>query len=571
MNRLVLGLPRNQHLKGSFVEGQLDEFSLYVDVIVYVRWRSFLINSVICCRVVFPMIKDVSDVYSQEAYYGSYKSVRNKLRKFLLPGVFYHGLAYLHAPAKDNVDYLKRQPWVVLLLFKWALLENDSVYGRRNPTAAEIHALLQLVFDLGNSVRMPDEYEHYNLFFRALGYQQFIYQRDTTVVAIGRQFFYFADLPDNHYLCTKFLEITGIEIRRFLELSQVLLVRFFTKEERKIDVKWFSSLSAAYPEIEVQNFLELLSMPLGKVREFLLMREKLALARGENPRAPSEYYEQSVFINFPFLRMEDEQYLCVEHHLLFRCIERYIYNSLRANCAIRFMEAFGPLFERYVEKAILYTGISFIDEAGIERALGKRQGVKLIDFVIAEGDANIFIDAKAVEMSDQGKVVHQSAALTKWLKNSALKAIKQAHSVLHALPDLADDFPIKPRDENYLITVTYSELYVGTGRMLAESIGANAVQEIWAEIPEGPRIPFERMYFVTIQEFEQLCEAVHSKQTTLKSVLDYATNADADAHSRKFEFGQHIDAMGLEVGPPEYVKARTFLEIDKVAGCLQTS
>jgi hypothetical protein len=392
------------------------------------------------------------ETYSDEAFYRHFKAIRNKLRKFDTVAIAWACLRYLHAPYKSQLDYLERHPWLVLLLIKWALVDEHAFLpGRRAPAERQLIDMLNLMRDLGShrTARMPSEYDDVRLFLRAMAFQQIcLYQRKVSFSAIARQLLYFGDAPVDGYIRTTFVSLTGIEIHRFLELSQALLVRFYDGNERVVTEQWFGTLSGDYPTHQITGFLNTLSKSLEQAREALLDRDRDNIAKGRKIRSASEYWEQTPFVNFPLLRTEFN-YVCVDHNVLFACLEHYVYNRLRANNAKLFMAHFGPLFERYVEKAIANTGLPFISETEIKQVLGEQSTA--IDFLIADNDSNIFVDAKAAEMSYQGKSTHLSTELASSLETSALKAIKQAHAVLARLQHSEDcELVMRQRGKNYL-------------------------------------------------------------------------------------------------------------------------
>lgn len=504
--------------------------------------------------------------FFESRYYEGYKTVRNKLRKYDTLDLIGGCLKYLHAPAKDKLEYIKRHPWIVLLSIKWALLDQDALRkGRPSPSNREVHSILQCVLDLGNKVRLPDQYDHFGLFFRTVAYQQFIYQRDTSLLSIGRQFHYFGKLPEHNFLKKAFHESAGIHIQTFLELSIVLLAKFQNKSEYLVDAQWFQSLEKGYTKQEILTFLGALSKSFPEVRNILLARDELTREKGLNPRHSSEYSEQSPFVNFPLIPHQ-EGFLCIEHHLLFRCIEHFVYNRLREYDAGRFMGHFGPIFERYVEKAIQYSNLPYVTENALLAILGnKKSKPKLVDFLIADDGANVFIDAKAVEMSYQGKVTHSSLELSKWVETSILKAIDQAHSVLSALPSVGkNDAVAREREKNYLIVVTYKELYLSNGRDLCDAIGVGKVQEILDLYPGSQRIDTADMHFVTIEEFELLLSAVAQRKIGFVDALERAKAADSSYATKRFEFRQHLERHGFDLEPPDYLKQKTLEEIEKL-------
>jgi len=514
----------------------------------------------------------ISEAYSDEAFYSHFKTVRNKLRQFDTVSVIGACLKYLHAPYKGQLDYIERHPWLVLLLIKWILIDEQAFFPRRRaPAERQVIDLLNLMRDLGNhrTARMPSEYDDVRLFLRAMAYQQIsLYQRKLSFSAIARQLLYFGDSPADGYIRRTFAELTGIEIHRFLELSQVLITRFYDGREKVVTEHWFSTLlNGSYSEHEITSFLNTLAKSLKQAREAFLDRDRDNITKGRKARSASEYWEQSPFVNFPLLK-SGFNYVCVDHQVLFACLDNYVYNRLRANNAKLFMAHFGPLFERYVEKAIADTGLPFILEAEIKQVLGEESTA--IDFLIADDDSNIFVDAKAAEMSYQGKSTHLSTELARSLETSALKAIKQAHAVLATLPQSEiPNLVMRQRGKNYLVTVTYSELYVGSGRTLAACIGDEKIRTLLSEMPGKLRIPLENMYFMTIQEFELLAESVRTKQITFTKALEHAISNDADPQTAKFEFGQHLASADIALAEPAYLVSKAQSELEALANRLR--
>lgn len=510
-------------------------------------------------------------LYTDEAFYNHFKTIRNKIRKFDTIQLIRVCLIYLHTPSKNQLNYLERHPWSVLLLIKWALIDENSLrpVGRNGPSEQQLFNILNLMRDLGSNqkARMPSEYDNIRLFLRAMAYQQFFYQRKVSFTAIARQFFYFGSVPTESYISSRFRQLTGIEISRFLELAQILLSRFEDEKENLISEDWFSALQDVYSKIEISYFFNAISKSFEDAKSTFLERDHENINKGRKKRSSAEYWEQTPFVNFPLIK-NSSGYVCIDHHVLFYCIEHYVYNRLRSDNAIIFMTNFGPLFELYVKKAIDEMGLPFIIEADIKKILGEESSV--IDFIIADGDSNIFIDAKAAEMSYQGKSTHESTELIKSLETSALKAIKQAHAVLNKLPQSIDaKIVMRKRTNNFLITVTYSELYVGNGKMLAACVGEEKIETLLAGTYNHLRIPLENMYFMTIKEFELLAEVIRTKQITLTDALNYAIAKDADPYTQKFEFQQHLAAANITLAEPEYLRSKAVSELEALAGRLK--
>lgn len=510
--------------------------------------------------------------YTEDGFHDHYKNIQEYLRKFDTIALVKVCLRQLHAPAKTNVEYLQRLPWLLVLLAKWALLDKRAFKrGRPTPNYIQVNELLRLMHDLGKKgvARMPSQYEIGRLFLRTIGYQQFIYQREITLTAIARQQLYFGSTAAQDYIPATFLHLTGIDITRFLELSQTLLARFADRSETRITASWFSPLGGAYSEKEVLSFLHSISKSPSEIRATLLEQDKDNLSKGRKERSPAEYWEQTPFISYPLIRT-GKDYVCWDRNILFRCVEHYVYSRLRSHNPKLFMAHFGPLFERYVEKAVKYMGLPFVPESALKGVYGEQSDA--IDFIVVDAAANVFVDAKGAEMSYQGKAAHESSELAKWLETTALKAVKQAHKVIQKLPlDSDGDTLMRRRGRNYLIAVTYSELYVGNGRTLAEVLGLATLEPLMAVVPEEARIPLENMYFMTIRDFELLAEAVRSGKQTLTGLLDHAVAQDKQPHTQKFEFAFHLATANIMPTEPDYLVSKAIADIDALASCVSES
>lgn len=255
-------------------------------------------------------------------FYSDYKYVRNKFRKYnsivLLDEAF--KFLYKSYPTKFK-EFKNKQPWQVLLLIKWILIDDKFLSTKRNePSEKDFLKILQSVRNLGGKVRMPDEYDHLRLFFRNMSYQQIMYQQNFNMNAFSRQLILFSDLNDNHSIKSNFRDITGLEVQEFVELSSFLLVRF-VKKIKSVKLGWFSPIFPRHEKSKVKSFLNDISLTLDQAREYLLDKSK-------NRRHSSEIYEQTPLKRYPLLQIGNK-YFPYNLNVLFRGLEHFIYDSVR--------------------------------------------------------------------------------------------------------------------------------------------------------------------------------------------------------------------------------------------------
>lgn len=470
--------------------------------------------------------------FSEDRYYSEYKRIRNKFRKYNSISIIGKCIEYLHHPTKDKLEDLQKHPWFVLLLMKWVLLDDKfDIHRKRKIDNKTTLDLIQSVFDLSIVARLPNDFDHHTLFMRGMAYQQFMYQENFSFSNFARQQLLFSELPLNSYIQKSFTDITGLDIKTFLELCLALLTRFITTTERKISPIWFSSLGRGYSVNEVIKCLNAFSLPILPVRKRLRDNDN-------GKRMSEEFYEQTPFVRFPLIRNRIE-YICVHRNILFRCLEHFVYDLLKEVDSQGFMLKYGGIFERYVGKIIDYSGNTYVCEEEIKKCSNVPR--KVVDYIIVEETANIFIDAKAVEMTYKGKVSHSAKIIKDKVKVSVLKAIEQAHDVLDQI--YAKNFnheKLIPRDDNYLLVVTYKELYLSRGQSFYENVAKDKIDQIFGGYPDAIKIPPENMFFVTIQEFEILMEFVHSNTIKLSECFERVKKDDADSYTSKFVFTQHL-------------------------------
>jgi hypothetical protein len=493
--------------------------------------------------------------FNEQEYYSFYKKLRNKFRKYNSRDIIDSCVSYLYKPEKDKISQLQKHPWLVVLLIKWVILDDDfDSKGGKKLTSNAFLEILQYMRDLGAKTRLPTQFEHTTLFMRCISYQQFIYQHEFSFSHLSRQKLLFGSLPSNHYINKQFKAETGLEISVFLELVLVVLTRFMTNNNSNLQISWFDSVSSSYSKDNVTDFLNVTSITLEELRKELKHTD-------DNQRRASEYYEQTPFIEHPLIR-NDNNYISLFPILLYRSMEHFIYDRMRKINAAKFMDKFGEIFERYIENTLIYSNSDYINEKGVTTLLG--HDGNLIDFIVKEDNANIFIDAKAVEMSYSGKVAHLSQVLKDKTSKTVIKAIQQAHDVLRRLDEASDKNTELINDNNYLLVVTFKDLCLGNGRTFYESTAKDKLDEIYKNYSNSTIIPLENMYFISIEQFDVLSELVNSGVVSYSSAIEKAKVNDSDPLTKKFDFWLHLSSWGFSFEQPQFLKDEGDKMFDKL-------
>ncbi len=484
--------------------------------------------------------------FRESTFFSAYKKIRNQFRPYHPLQLIDACIKYLYSPTETEIDRYKKHPWLVLLLIKWVLIDEQfSTTGKKHLTQNVLNKIFQMMHDLGAKIRMPSEYSHYTLFFRNIAYQQFLYQHQLNLACFARQQILFGKVGDTHFFKQKFVEKTNLSIDQFLELCLFVLCHYIMVKKPAVNSHWFDSIKSHYSSGEVSSLLELLSVDLNELRNSLIQS-------AGNERISHEYYEQTPFLNFPLINLGDN-YVCVYPNILFRAMEHFIYDSLRMWDTIKFMAKFGEIFERYVERGLSYSGVPYVTEKTLAQELDGDGNV--VDFLVNERDTNIFIDAKAVEMAHQGKVTHLANIVKDRVKTSIIKAIEQSFDVLRRLQTTDSSIPIiKHRINNYLLVVTFKELYLGNGQNFFDAVAKDKILKLCEKFKGSPQIPLENMYFITIDEFDYFVSLIKEGKITFDSGLSKAKESDRDPRTRKFDFSLHLRSWDNDLKPPTYVQ-----------------
>ena len=463
----------------------------------------------------------------------AFKTLRTRLRQVRLGEIIGSCLRTLNHPNAQTWDRMRYyRPWEIFMLFKWALVHgewNDKL-TRQIRGEAEFNHLVNLTADVFNHARLPSSYNALHLFMRNMAYQQFWLQLQLQGSGLARQSLMFGGLQDNHGFRRMFRERFNVDIPEFIELSLMLVPKILLEEESpQFSRQWFAPVAGALSSGAVENFLAALSCTVEQARD-------LAMAKRVS-EMNWELYERTPFQARPLLRVRDDIYIPLSRVLLARTLEFFVYRSLRETDAERFMQTFGPMFERYVLRLLDYSGVRYFCEDDL-KLLCPRQ--KIVDVLIREGEDNILLDAKGIEFPEIGMITHLPEIVRDRAKPSILKAIDQAHSTFAAIRGAQNDTINLGAGRSYLLVVTMQDTFLGNGADFFAMVGKEELERIQARYQTDVAIPAEQMYFVAVQDIEALCQLAKNGVTTFGKALRTAQQDDASGSTKKFVFLQHL-------------------------------
>jgi hypothetical protein len=380
------------------------------------------------------------------------------------------------------------------------------------------------------------DFEQIMLFMRKLAFQQFSLQRNADGAAIARQLIMFGSLSPKSKLSSDFIRESGISAREFCILSFALLALILqTPSPRMIRADEFRKVESSIEPGSAERFFRFLAKTIPELHQWLTADKKKTIPVADQRILPSPLLDAPLLANAP------NEFLIYHPALLMRALESMIYRTLR-RASSNFGD-FGQIFQSYVADCLDCGGVKYQDERALQRLLPGTG--ECVDFLVVENESNILIEAKGVEMPSLGKVAQNSEFLMRAIKPS-IKAIRQGQATRQRMSHLpVDALPVSERVNTYLMVVTFDDLYLGTSEMFRVFFGTSLLPRLERRYGSPLPIPFDNLFFLSVAELEALMALVREGKTTIVTALRKAQQNDRDMRTQKFQFGQHLESLGL--------------------------
>lgn len=459
-------------------------------------------------------------------YYTAYKPIRNRLRKFNPASVLSRALEVLWQAADSEMTALQRAPWNVLLLVKWALLNEDTSDRRGPDMPMEVFdAIRQELWSFPDRVDMIRKGSMpVRLFMRRLLFQQIEFQRKVTPGFV-RQPAILASLPPEHALRGLFRTRAGMEPLDFLDLS-LAAHSAILNGRAQMTRDWYRPLLPAYGSEKINAFLRCVSADYPELVAYMRGLKNV------NERNVSEHFHFTPLKRLPFLRTQGI-YVCWHRMVFLRGMEEFAH-LLMSEAGADYVRRFGKVFERYIIAEIVKTGRHFYDEDALRQTLGN--DIEVPDAVIPMGAFNLIVEAKAGLFDDSLMTIGDPEYFMQRTRPLA-KAIRQGWSASVAVRKGTAPADLRNAAEDYLFVVTNKPLNVGSGSDLRSLYPVGELE--YPNEEAKALLPFERVYFVSVEEFEHLIASA-ADAPALHEFLRETVRLDADPATGRLFFDDHL-------------------------------
>ena len=258
-----------------------------------------------------------------------------------------------------------------------------------------------------------------------------------------------------------------------------------------------------------------------------------------NRKVASEFFEFPALTRYPFFQIGSTM-TCWHPAVFYRSLEGFVHSVLSEE-GQQYIQPFSRLFEQHVvAEARKVPGRLFGEDALREFIAADTQ---VPDGLLSFAGSNVFVESKAglyhEPVMTTGKsdiFAHKTRALTKavgqaWATSVSLRKERCAP------PEVLD------ADTDYLLIVTNKELGASKGTALASMYPEGTLDYPNAEAER--LLPRKRIYVLAIDDFERLTKAAASGQNELPAFLASCVHDDAEPHTARQLFEQHLNKRSV--------------------------
>ncbi|MEC4087190.1 hypothetical protein [Pseudoalteromonas rubra] len=465
--------------------------------------------------------------------------IRNSLKNYKKESIIRSEINRLARPVAEGFNEAHKMPWLSFLLIEW-LFQIEESQNAVEASDADVNRILNNMYalqddasNLADSVAL--ELALRRMFLSQLPCQLPVLYHQFTLVRLYSLLIIKGKTP---YFRDKFFEVTEIDLKHFIEVSLWLLMASLAQ---KGTVRYDQILKELYPAYDLKTIiitLKLLAGGLDKLQEVMsqTFTDKISSER---------YFASPQLLKVPFFKFSDS-IGSMHQSISSKGVAEFVLEFFKANDHENFRKHFTRHFEEYVGKVIEEAEIPFIDEKRLKAIYKKsKKNGKVVDFLLTQGDENVFIDAKGIEPPEKVLMTDKPDIIRQRLKKSFSKGVEQSFECAGRLND-CEGISLCEREKRFVLVVTHQDFYILSGAYLKRNITDSFFDELVEAY--GDHIPVENVHFCSIENFEGIIHICKEYDVKLSDFLRYCNQQDLDARTKKFDVRQHIQSFCASLG-----------------------
>ncbi|ASY75988.1 GapS1 family protein [Pectobacterium polaris] len=481
-------------------------------------------------------------------YKGKVAAIKKKLSTYDDDSFLYNIYQHFQKIREPDYGVTSNFPWCCFLALKWKFTE--PLKGRTvSMHERDFIDIVNRIYNLQNEVKDLFDNNKVLLSIRRMLINQKLYQvpMKLELNTLSRQYYWYCNY-DGGYFEKKFFDLYGLSLESYYKISAYFAMLSCIddgKESTLIPVQtYLIHLVPCFGADVLKKYLNLVSVKKVELRSFLSEFKDFESKE-------IEYYLDPPMLNKPFIHTDDGLVI-LSKHLLRASLAALVPSVLKKEDGSNYKDKFGRVMESYIATLLGELSSDVIVENELIKLYRDNkisEKTKVVDFVVCETEGNVYIDSKAIEPDKTVKYSNTPLHIKQRLSNSFIKGVIQGQDCARAINEIYKK-PISERDS--LIIITHMDHYISTGKSIEEMLDHSLFNMI--ENKHGfLSISKNRIYYMTIDEFELMIEVSRGKNISITSIIDDCSRNDSASETQKFNVMMHLHKISPEGIPDKEI------------------
>lgn len=498
-------------------------------------------------KIYFPL-----QIKTRKNYSGKVTAIKKKLMSFTDESFFnnmYHHFQVIRNPG-DGI--MSNFPWCCFLALKWKFSESTK------PKAFEMKQkdfidIVNRIYSLQSEVEGIYDNNKILLSVRRMVVNQKLYQVPMKIElnTLARQYYWYSNFGGG-YFDRNFRELYGITLDEYYKISAYFALLSCVEDDKESTLiplnVFLIHLVPYFSAKTLKNYLNLVSVKGGDFRGFM--------SQFRDPQQKDiEYFLDTPMLTKPFIQTNNGL-VVLSKHILRASLSALVPSLLKKELASAYKDKFGKTMESYIETLLNEVFSVVIKESEILELYRKNkipEKTKVVDFIVQEVDGSVYIDSKAIEPDKTVKYSNTALVIKQRLGNSFIKGVIQGQDCARAINKINGN-EISMKDS--LIIITHMDHYFSSGRTIEGMLDGKFFDIMESKYGELS-INKDRIYYMTIDEFELLVEVCKMKDMTITSLIDSCSKEDSSETTQKFNIMMHLHSISPDGIPDRDIIKKT--------------
>ncbi|EAS9889712.1 hypothetical protein EOI67_03020 [Salmonella enterica] len=468
-------------------------------------------------------------------YGGKVDSIKKKLSTYDDDSFFNNMYQHFQRIRDPKTGVISNFPWCCFLALKWKFTEKI----KSNPKVMKERDFIDIVnriYNLQSEVEGIFDNNKILLSIRRMIINQKLYQvpMKLELNTLARQYYWYSTYGGG-YFERNFQKLYGITLEDYYKISAYFAIYSCVDDGKESSFIYSNvyliHLVPYFGAETLKKYLNLVSVKWTELRDFMSLYK-------DDQQRDIEYYLDTPMLNKPMI-LTDDGLVILSKHILRASLTALVPSLLKKELSSDYKLKFGKAMEFYVGNLLDEVFDNVIKESEIiklYRANKIHENTKVVDFIVQEIDGNVYIDSKAIEPDKTVKFSNTALIIKQRLGNSFIKGVLQGQDCARTM-NLINKRNMSPKDS--LIIITHMDHYISTGKTIEDLLDSSFFEMIEKKYGELS-INKDRIYYMTIDEFEFLTEVCKNKNITITSIIDACSKDDSSSKTQKFNVMMHL-------------------------------